>query len=50
LLKLYINKEEVIFMGGKGSFGSFFGGNATILFFILVFLLLFNGFGSSVDC
>ncbi|HEX9059880.1 MAG TPA: hypothetical protein VF941_06850 [Clostridia bacterium] len=36
---------------GCGSGVAFFGGNCTILFFILVFLLLFwhgNGFGAGV--
>ena len=37
-------------MGEKsGIFGSFMGGNSTILFFILVFLLLFDGFGKHSD-
>jgi hypothetical protein len=27
-------------------FGKFFGGNSTILFFIILFLLLFDGFGA----
>ncbi len=33
--------------------GGFYGGNSTILFFILVFLILFNGFGwfdGGFDC
>ena len=38
-------------MGNKsGIFGSFMGGNSTILFFILVFLLLFDGFGGRSEC
>lgn len=40
-------------MGEKsGLLGNFLGGNSTILFFILVFLLLFDGFGGhkDIDC
>jgi hypothetical protein len=39
-------------MGILGGFGKdgFFGGNSTILFFIILFLLLFDGgFGYGVD-
>ena len=36
-------------MGKSGMFSSFMGGNSTILFFILVFLLLFDGFGKNSD-
>jgi hypothetical protein len=37
-------------MGEKsGIFSGFTGGNTTILFFILVFLLLFDGFGRNSD-
>lgn len=37
-------------MGDKsGIFSNFMGGNSTILFFILVFLLLFDGFGGKSD-
>ena len=35
---------------GFGGIGNFFGGNGTILFFIIVFLLLFDGFGTGFDC
>ncbi|GEM_PF-949600 len=31
-----------------GGIGNFFGGNATILFFIIVFLLLFDGGGLGI--
>ena len=34
------------FLGGKGGL---FGDNSEILFFILVFLFLFNGFGYRED-
>lgn len=37
-------------MGLFGGESGIFGGNSTILFFILVFLLLFDGFGNGVDC
>jgi hypothetical protein len=33
----------------SGVLGSFLGDNSTILFFILVFLILFSGFGGH-DC
>ncbi len=33
------------FAGGYGNYGGFLGGNGAILFFIILFLLLFNGFG-----
>ncbi len=36
-------KGEIIM--GVG-FGKFFGGNSTILFFIILFLFLFDGFGA----
>lgn len=37
--------------GRGGVLGNFFGCNTTILFFILVFLLLFDGFGGyGYDC
>lgn len=37
-------------MGEKsGVFGNFMGGNSTILFFILIFLLLFDGFSGHSD-
>jgi hypothetical protein len=37
-------------MGEKGGLlGNFLGGNSTILFFILVFLLLFDGFNGHSD-
>ncbi len=36
-------KGEIIMGIGVGKF---FGGNATILFFIILFLLLFDGFGA----
>jgi len=34
---------------GYGPFGGLFNGNCSILFFILVFLLLFDGFGGCYD-
>jgi hypothetical protein len=36
-------------MGFLGKIGTMFGGNSDILFFILVFLFLFNGFGSGAE-
>jgi len=44
-------KRGGIFMGNKGfsPFGGLFNNNCSILFFILVFLLLFDGFGGCCD-
>jgi hypothetical protein len=43
-----------VFMGLFGGVGcnngGIFGGNSTILFFIILFLLLFDGFGYGADC
>ena len=44
-LKSFFKKIGGIFMGLFGGRSNFFGGNATILFFIILFLLLFDGFG-----
>jgi hypothetical protein len=47
----YNTKLEAELMADRnlfGGIGNFFGGNATILFFIIVFLLLFDGGGLGI--